>query len=123
LFEKIIEDRGSKYSVSVGRINDRKDLGAFIKKLKSKKKYQKADHNSYAARVSKDGVLYETKSDDGESGAGQTILRTMQRENVTNCVVCVTRWFGGIKLMGDRFKHVQDAAHYGLSRIKNDTTG
>jgi len=121
LYEKIIEDRGSKYSVSVGRVTNREDIKGFFKELKSRKKYLKADHNTFAARVSKDGVLYETKSDDGETGAGQTILRVMQGENVTNCVLCVTRWFGGVKLMGDRFKHVQDAAHYGLSRVKNDT--
>ena len=116
LFEKIIEDRGSKYSVSVGRVENRDDIKQFLKQLKSNKKYAKADHNTYAARVSKDGVVFETKNDDGETGAGQCILRVMQSENVTNCVVCVTRWFGGVKLMGDRFKHVGDATHYGLSK-------
>lgn len=118
LFERIIEDRGSKYSVSVGRVENRDEIKQFLKQLKSNKKYAKATHNTYAARVSKDGVVFETKNDDGETGAGQTILRVMQGENVTNCVVCVTRWFGGVKLMGDRFKHVQDAAHYGLSKLR-----
>ena len=119
LYEKIISDRGSKYSVSVGRVENREEIKQFLKQLKSDKKYAKATHNTYAARVSRDGVVFETKSDDGESGAGQTILRVMQGENVTNCVVCVTRWFGGVKLMGDRFKHVQDAAHYGLRQLRS----
>ncbi len=118
LYEKIIEDRGSKYSVSVGHVKNRDEIKQFLKQLKSNKKYTKADHNSWAARISRDGVLYQTKSDDGESGAGQVILRAMQGSDVTNCVVCVTRWFGGVKLMGDRFKHVQDAAQYGLSQVQ-----
>ena len=118
LFEKIIEDRGSKYSVSVGRVENRDDIKQFLKQLKSSKKYAKATHNSWAARICRDGIVFETKNDDGESGAGQTILRVMQGENVTNAVVCVTRWFGGVKLMGDRFKHVQDAARYGVNNAK-----
>jgi len=118
LYEKIIEDRGSKYSVSIGHVRDREEIKHFLKTLKSNKKYAKATHNTWAARISREGVMYQTKSDDGESGAGQTILRVMQGYDVTNCVVCVTRWFGGVKLMGDRFKHVQDAASYGLSQVK-----
>jgi len=118
LYEKIIEDRGSKYSVSVGLVHNREEIKDFLKHLKSNKKYAKVTHNTWAARVTRDGVLFDTKNDDGESGAGNTILRIMQGENVVNCVVCVTRWFGGVKLMGDRFKHVQDAAHYGLREIQ-----
>ncbi|MCA9353991.1 MAG: YigZ family protein, partial [Candidatus Kaiserbacteria bacterium] len=106
LFENIIEDRGSRYSVSMGRVTNREDIENFLKQLKSKKKYAKATHNSWAARISHEGAIYETKKDDGEVGAGMVILRIMQKENVTDCIICVTRWFGGIKLMNDRFKHL-----------------
>ena len=118
LFEKIIEDRGSRYSVSIGLVHNREDIKVFLKELKKNKKYMKATHNTWAARVSKDGTIFETKADDGETGAGMTILRVMQGEDVTNCVVCVTRWFGGIKLMGDRFKHVQDSTKYAIEQIR-----
>ncbi len=112
LFEKIITDRGSKYSVSAGRVKNREDIKKFLNKLKSNKKYAKATHNTFAASISKDGVIYETKSDDGETGAGNVILRIVNASDYTDMVVCVTRWFGGIKLEGDRFKHVQDATKY-----------
>ncbi len=118
LFERIIEDRGSKYSVSFGRALGREDILAFLKELKRDKKYAKATHNTWAARITKDSVIYESKSDDGETGAGAVILRVMQKENVTNCVICVTRWFGNVKLMGDRFKHVQDATKYAIEHIE-----
>jgi len=117
LHEQIIEDRGSRYSVSVGRVQGREDIKLFLRRLKKNKKYAKASHNSWAARISNEGMIYETKSDDGETGAGLVILRVMQKEQVSDCVVCVTRWFGGVKLMGDRFKHVQDATKYAIEQI------
>jgi putative IMPACT (imprinted ancient) family translation regulator len=117
LHEMVIEDRGSKYSVSIGHVKGRDDIKQFLRTLKSKKKYAKATHNSWAARISKDGAIYETKSDDGETGAGMVILRVMQKTQVSDCVICVTRWFGGVKLMGDRFKHVQDATSIAVSRM------
>lgn len=117
LFEKIITDRGSKYSVSGGKVHSREDIKALLKKLKSKKKYAKATHNTWAVRISHEGRIFETKNDDGETGAGNTILRVLKGENITNTVVVVTRWFGGIKLQGDRFKHVQDATKYFLGRM------
>jgi putative IMPACT (imprinted ancient) family translation regulator len=109
LHEHIIEDRGSRYSVSYGLVHNREDIKNFLKTLKKGKAYARADHNSFAARIEHEGVLYETKSDDGETGAGQVILRMLEKHDVRNAVVCVTRWFGGVKLMGDRFKHIQDA--------------
>jgi len=118
LHEQIIEDRRSRYSVSVGRVQGRADIKLFLRQLKQNKKYAKATHNSWAARVSQDGLIYETKADDGETGAGMVILRIMQKEQVSGCVICVTRWFGGIKLMGDRFKHVQDATKYAIYHLQ-----
>ena len=117
LYEKIIEDRGSRYSVSMGEVTGKEDVKNFLKKLKTNKKYAKATHNSWATRITKDGAVYETKSDDGEVGAGMVVLRVMQKEDVTDCIICVTRWFGGIKLMGDRFKHVQDATKYAIEKM------
>jgi putative IMPACT (imprinted ancient) family translation regulator len=117
LHEQIISDRGSRYSVSVGRVQGRADIKLFLQRLKRNKKYATATHNSWAARISQDGLIYETKSDDGETGAGMVILRIMQKEQVNDCVVCVTRWFGGTKLMGDRFKHVQDATKYAINQL------
>ncbi len=117
LFEKIIEDRGSKYSVSIGKVTGKEDITLFLKKLKGNKKYEKADHNSWAVRISHEGAIFESKNDDGETGAGMVILRIMQKENLTNTIICVTRWFGGIKLMGDRFKHIQDATKHAINNL------
>ena len=117
LCEHIIEDRGSRYSVSFGRVQSREDIQLFLRQLKQNKQYANATHNTWAARISHNGAIFETKSDDGETGAGMVILRIMQKEEISDCIICVTRWFGGVKLMGDRFKHVQDATKYALSKI------
>ena len=120
LFEKIIRDRGSIYSVSVGKVKNRDDIKKFLKKLKSNKKYAKATHNSFAVRISHQGAVFETKSDDGETGAGNVILRILKKRDFVDIVVVITRWFGGTKLEGDRFKHIQDGTIYILDKIENE---
>ena len=117
LHEYIISDRGSRYSVSIGHVTNRNEIKQFLDTLKTPKQYRKADHHSWAARISRDSTIYETKNDDGETGAGMVILRTMQKRNVTNSVISVTRWFGGVKLQGDRFKHIQDAANFAIDHL------
>ena len=117
LFEHIIEDRGSRYSVSLGLVHNRDNIKNFLRQLKTNKKYAKATHNSWAARITHDGAIFETKADDGETGAVMVILHVMQKEDVTNCIICVTRWFGGVKLMGDRFKHVQNATKFAIDLL------
>lgn len=117
LHEQIIDDRGSRYSVSFGKVIGKDDIKTFLKKLKANKKYAKATHNTWAVRIAHEGTIYESKSDDGETGAGMVILRVMQKAEVNDCIICVTRWFGGVKLMGDRFKHVQDATKYAIEQM------
>ncbi len=117
-YEKIIVDRGSKYSVTGGKVLDRASLKKFLLRVKKDKKYASATHNSWAARISRAGAIFETKSDDGETGAGQVILHQLRKQKIVNVIVVVTRWFGGIKLQADRFKHLQDATIYWVEKEK-----
>lgn len=102
--ENVVSDRGSKYAVSGGAVQSRTEAVAFVKALRRKKKYAKATHNSWAV-ILPGGE--HVKNDDGESGAGMVILRMLEREEVTGQIVVVTRWYGGVHLGGDRFRHVQ----------------
>ncbi|MBO9472737.1 YigZ family protein [Shimia sp. R10_1] len=104
----VVTDRGSKYAVSGGAVADRKEADRFLKELKRNKKFAKATHNTWAALLS-DGT--PLKGDDGESGAGLVILRMLEREGITDHIVVVTRWYGGVKLGGDRFRRVQDCVN------------
>ncbi len=109
-FSGFLTDRGSKYAVSGGPVASRADVKAFLKSLTRNKRFAKATHNTWAAILPDDGPV---KGDDGEAGAGLVILRMLERERVHGHVVVVTRWFGGTKLGGDRFRRVQDCVdHY-----------
>jgi len=105
----VVSDRGSKYAVSFGRVRSQADLKAFLKRLKRAKKFAKATHNTWAARLA-DGT--EVKNDDGEGGAGMIILQMMQREGLTDAIIVVTRWYGGTHLGGDRFRHVKTSVQH-----------
>lgn len=113
----LIEDRGSKYSVTASLVENEQELNNFLKKLKSDKRYQQASHNSYATKFKIDDKVIELKSDDGETGAGMIILRSIRKSNLINVVIVVTRWFGGTPLYNDRFKHIQDSTQEILKKI------
>jgi putative IMPACT (imprinted ancient) family translation regulator len=102
--ENVVTDRGSKYTVSGTMVSDWDGVEAFVNVLKKKKKFSKATHNTWAVILSNGE---QVKNDDGESGAGMLILRMLEREGVFGEVVVVTRWYGGVHLGGDRFRHVQ----------------
>lgn len=111
----VLTDRGSKYAVSGGPVHDRDGIDAFLAQLKRAKKFARATHNSWAALVEQDGRRTGLKNDDGETGAGAVILRMIEREGLANHVIVVTRWYGGVNLGGDRFRHVAEAVRIYLS--------
>jgi putative IMPACT (imprinted ancient) family translation regulator len=113
VLENIITDRGSKYAVSGAGCASDLEAKAFLKTLLRKKKFAKATHNSWGL-LTDQGPL---KNDDGESGAGMVIVRMLEREEVRNHIIVVTRWFGGKHLGGDRFRHVQEAVRIYLAQV------
>ncbi|NVK58685.1 MAG: YigZ family protein [Rhodobacteraceae bacterium] len=113
--DNIISDRGSKYAVSGAPCASEDEAKGLIRELCRKKKFAKATHNTW-------GLLTEAgpiKNDDGESGAGMVILRMLEREELRDHLVVVTRWYGGKHLGGDRFRHVQDAVRLYLDALRS----
>ena len=75
-----------------------------------------ASHNIYAYRfTSQDGSIHEGSDDDGEHGAGRSLLKAMADNEITNALVVVSRWFGG-KIGPRRFMHIKEA---GLRAVKS----
>lgn len=101
--------------MSGGPVQSAAEARDFVKELCRNKKFAKATHNTWAVLLP-DGPL---KNDDGESGAGMVILRMLEREELTGHIIVVTRWFGGTKLGGDRFRRVQDAVRIYLDERKS----
>ncbi|MCB2136274.1 MAG: YigZ family protein [Rhodobacteraceae bacterium] len=117
IIENAVSDRGSKYAVSGGSVSCRAEADAFLRDLRRIKKFAKATHNSWAVLLLEDGAQVPVKADDGEAGAGMVILRMLEREMLCNHLVVVTRWFGGVKLGGDRFRHIQTAVRRYLDEL------
>lgn len=114
IHETILTDRGSKYSVSGGPATGKAEALALVRDLKRSKKYAKATHNTWAL-LTADGPL---KNDDGEAGAGMVIVRMLERAELHEHLIIVTRWFGGTQLGGDRFRRVQDCVAYYLDHLE-----
>lgn len=86
-----------------------------LSRLKENSKIARATHNMYAYRVlktlSKDRVIEQKDCEcDGETGAGPKLLRLLHMMKVVNIIVIVTRWYGGIHLGPDRFRHITNLA-------------
>lgn len=99
----VVSDRGSKYAVSGGPVAGKAGCAGFLAALRREKKFAKATHNSWACLLS-DGTAL--KDDDGEAGAGALILKMLERAELCDTIVVVTRWYGGVHLGGDRFAHI-----------------
>ena len=82
-----------------------------MSKLKENKKIQNATHNivAYRIKTSSSNVLASC-DDDGETKAGGRLLELLNILDIDNVLVVVSRWYGGIKLGADRFKHINNAA-------------
>ena len=91
-------EKKSKFIANLFYIESVKEAEEIINKIK--KKYFDARHNCIAYRVLEKDRLIEKSSDDGEpSGtAGAPMLSILQKNNLKNVLVIVTRYFGGILL-------------------------
>ena len=89
-------EKRSRFLGHVWRVENEAEARARIEEMK--KRYYDARHNCWCYRLREGGV--ERYSDDGEpqGTAGQPMLNVFQREEVTNVVCVVTRYFGGILL-------------------------
>ncbi len=94
---EIIEKK-SRFIANVYNIESKQEAEEKIKQLK--KKYYDAKHNCFAFRVLENNRVVEKSSDDGEpSGtAGMPILNVINKKNLNNILIVVTRYFGGILL-------------------------
>lgn len=88
-------DRRSRFIAAICPVTDESEALAFI--AARKKQFWDARHNVHAY-VLRSGI--QRFSDDGEpqGTAGMPVLETLQKRGLTDCVVVVTRYFGGILL-------------------------
>ena len=92
---ELVEKR-SRFIGQVWRVSSEEEARARIEEVR--KRHYDARHHCWCYRLREGGV--ERYSDDGEpqGTAGQPMLNVFQREEVTDAVCVVTRYFGGILL-------------------------
>lgn len=111
-------------SVFVGRaipITSSSDALSKLQQLReTDKRVAKATHPHICAwRVTDPNtgmVLNQEYDDNGEPPGGERILALLSMVDVSNVLVVVTRWYGGIQLGSDRFKHISGAAQRALEK-------
>ena len=96
--ETEIVEKKSKFIGDLFYVESSEEAENKIKEIK--KKYFDAKHHCIAYRTIENGQIIEKSSDDGEpSGtAGAPMLNILQKNNLVNVLIVVTRYFGGILL-------------------------
>ncbi|KAL3232909.1 hypothetical protein RNJ44_04825 [Nakaseomyces bracarensis] len=133
----LVVDRKSKFQARCCVLKDQADIPDILSQMiQSDKHISKASHmhmyawrtavvshsqsNSSGKKKNKKNSSPEVEvtvknvqqgsSDCGEAGAGQRLLTLLERVNVFNVLVIVTRWYGGTPLGSARFRHISSAA-------------
>ncbi len=95
--EVLFKDRNSKFFGYAFPISSEEETKQIIETLK--KQHHSARHWCYAWQTGTENIRYRT-NDDGEpsNSAGQPIYGQIQSFDVTNVLLIVVRYFGGVKL-------------------------
>ncbi|KAF8318266.1 UPF0029-domain-containing protein, partial [Clavulina sp. PMI_390] len=110
-----IQDRGSAFVARVCRISDPSQVPQIIEYLRENRHIARAAHPTINAwRCTVNGTMHNDNDDDGESAAGSRLAHLLQILELDHVLVVVTRYFGGIHLGPDRFKHINQCARDAL---------
>ncbi len=95
--EGLFKDKGSRFiarAYPVESVDEVKEILATLRK-----EYHDARHHCYAYRIGQGDTCYRV-NDDGEpaNSAGKPILGQIQSHDLTNILIVVIRYFGGILL-------------------------
>lgn len=91
-----ITEKRSRFIAHARPVKSEEEAIAFIEEIR--KSYWDARHNVYAYIIEENSI--QRYSDDGEPAgtAGVPVLEILKKEDLSNVVVVVTRYFGGILL-------------------------
>lgn len=113
-----IEEKKSRFIAHIAPITSEEEAVNFINV--KKKEFWDARHNCSAFVIGKNNEITRC-NDDGEPAqtAGRPMLDVLLKENIHDCVVVVTRYFGGVLLgTGGLVRAYQGAVAEGLKQCK-----
>lgn len=108
-----LTDRKSTFQAHACPVHCVEDVRSFLALLLDDRKVERALHNMLAYRVVGEFTVKDN-DEDGEDGAGSKLSHLLELMKIENVAVVVTRWYGGIQLGPDRFKHINAVARYVL---------
>ena len=93
----LFKDNGSRFLALAYPVESEEEVKSIVSELR--KQYYDARHHCYAYRLGYKGDVFRA-SDDGEpsGSAGRPILGQIDSLGLSDVLVVVVRWFGGIKL-------------------------
>ena len=95
--EGLFKDNGSRFISFAYPVETEEEVKDIVAELK--KKYHDARHHCYAYRLGYQGDRFRANDDGEPSGsAGRPILGQIDSRNLSDTLVVVVRYFGGIKL-------------------------
>lgn len=110
-------DRGSTFIAFARAVHSVEEAKELLFDLTCDRKISRSTHNMNTWRIKGDnGVTFQDCDDDGETAAGLRMLHLLTIMDAWNVIVVVSRWFGGIHLGPDRFKHINSATRDVLIR-------
>ncbi|RGP67813.1 hypothetical protein FSPOR_5648 [Fusarium sporotrichioides] len=116
-----LSSRGSVFIAHAIPITSPSTRGAVLKSLMAEKpELETATHNAWAIRTSfgNSPLKQEASFDDGESGCGNFLLQQLRDLDISNTLVVLTRWYGGIMLGPDRWRLMRECLDDALSSQK-----
>ncbi len=114
-----IVEKKSRFLINVYKIETKEQAEEYIKKIK--KEHFSANHSCSAYRIKLNDSLLEKMSDDGEptGTAGIPMLNILQKNELLNVLVVVTRYFGGIMFgAGGLVRIYSESAKVGISKTE-----
>lgn len=126
-----IIDRKSVFQAHACKVETIEQVNKVIKWLLSNPKIAKATHNIWSYRLFKEknrviasegsfpigyDIISQDHDSDGENAAGTRLQHLLGIINAKNVFVMVSRWYGGIQLGPDRFRHINNAARQTLEK-------
>ena len=97
LSEGLFKDNGSRFIAKAYPVESEAEVKEIVAAIK--KEYHDARHHCYAYRIGLDGSTWRANDDGEPSGsAGRPILGQIDSAGLSDILVVVIRYFGGIKL-------------------------
>lgn len=95
--EALWKIKGSKFYAFAFRVGSQQEIDHCLNLIR--KKHHKARHHCYAWQLGSENIRYRV-NDDGEpsNSAGQPIYGQIKAKSLTEVLIVVVRYFGGVKL-------------------------